>query len=265
MSSRIFAPALILFITSACALFAGCAGSSPRRPAAAAEAPPPAESPAPEANATPAASDTVEARTLPPPNAAEVSGAVERIFKGAVTVNAAPAFAVGDFNGDEAQDLAVAVSPAPGRLGEINDELAGWIIKDPFAPAPAGAVPYGEARRRVLVEEADTLLAVIHGYGAEGWRDARATQTYVLKDAAGEGMSARAEGRPRLGRRGETAAARRRRDRPDGRGARGLHLLQRRALLLVRPARLQEAAPRARRPRRRGQGRTAVKGTKRRR
>lgn len=33
----------------------------------------------------------------------------------------------------------------------------------------------------MLVEESDTLLVVIHGYGAGGWRDARATQTYVLK------------------------------------------------------------------------------------
>ena len=132
---------------------------------------------------------------LPPPDAAEVRGAVERIFKGAATTGPArdSYFAVGDFNGDDSQDLAVAVAPAPGRLSEINDELAPWIIKDPFAPAAEGSTSYGAARRRVLVEEADALLAVIHGYGAEGWRDARATQTHVLKDAAGEGLKARAQ------------------------------------------------------------------------
>lgn len=193
MSSRIFAPALILCVASVCALSAACAGSASRRQAVAAEAPPPAAAPphaesaaalTPEAAAAPA-------REPPPPGAAEVGGAVERIFKGAVNVGPAraPSFAVGDFNGDDSQDLAVAVAVAPGRLGEINDELANWIVKDPFAAASAS---YGEARRRVLVEESDALLAVIHGYGTQGWRDPRATQTYVLKDAAGERLRARA-------------------------------------------------------------------------
>jgi hypothetical protein len=191
MSSRTFAPALILCIASACVLSVACADSTPRRQALALEAPPPA----PETAATPASSEAARAHELPPPDAAEVSGVVERIFKGAVTVGAAsaPAFAVGDFNGDDSQDLAVAVAPAPGKLGEINDELAGWIIKDPFAPPPEGSTAYGAARRRILVEEADTLLAVIHGFGAEGWRDARATQTYVLKDAVGERMRSRVQ------------------------------------------------------------------------
>jgi hypothetical protein len=89
--------------------------------------------------------------------------------------------------------LAVAVAAAPGRLVELNDELAGWIVKDPFEPPPGGATPYGAARRRALVEEGEALLAVIHGHGAEGWRDPQATQTYVLKDAAGEGLKARAQ------------------------------------------------------------------------
>jgi hypothetical protein len=193
MSSRNFAPALIICVAAACALSAACAGSSTRRQAT---APPPAEAPppAPEANVITASAEAAGAsKPLPPPGAAEVVGAVGRVFKGALNVGPAPAFAVGDFNGDDSQDLAVAVAPAPGRLGEVNDELAGWIIKDPFAPAPGGAASYGEARRRVLVEEADALLAVIHGYGAEGWRDARATQTYVLKDAAGASMKARAQ------------------------------------------------------------------------
>jgi hypothetical protein len=36
------------------------------------------------------------------------------------------------------------------------------------------------------------LLAVIHGYGPNGWRDAQATQTFLLKNAVGSGMEARA-------------------------------------------------------------------------
>ncbi|HEX8146204.1 MAG TPA: hypothetical protein VF591_03290 [Pyrinomonadaceae bacterium] len=192
MSNRTFAPALILCLAAACALSAACAGSSTRRPAVTAEAPPPAEAPAPAANAAAAAPEAAGASKLPPPGAAEVGGAVERIFKGALTAGPEPSFAVGDFNGDDSQDLAVAVAPAPGRLGEVNDELANWIVKDPFAPPPAASASYGEARRRPLVGEAEALIAVIHGYGAEGWRDPRATQTYVLKDAAGGRIKARA-------------------------------------------------------------------------
>ena len=189
MSSRTFARARALCVASVCALSAACA-DSPRPQTPMAEAPPPVT----DAAATPETAAVPPAPELPPPNAAEVRGAVERIFKGAVTISPArePQFAVGDFNGDESQDLAVAVSPAPGRTGELNDELANWIVRDPFAPL-SGGTAYGAARQRVLIEESDTLLVVIHGYGAAGWRDAQATQTYVLKDAAGERLKARTQ------------------------------------------------------------------------
>ena len=42
--------------------------------------------------------------------------------------------------------------------------------------------------RRLRVEENDVLLAVIHGYGANDWRDPQATQTYLLKNAVGSRM-----------------------------------------------------------------------------
>ena len=32
------------------------------------------------------------------------------------------------------------------------------------------------------------LLAVIHGYGANGWHDSQATQAYLLKNVVGSGM-----------------------------------------------------------------------------
>src|SRR5215207_4994283 len=110
MSSRTFAPALILCVASVCALTAACAGTRTTRQAAAAEAPPPVEAPPPAPEA--AAAD--RARGLPPPDAAEVGRAVERVFKGALTTGPTPSFAVGDFNGDDSQDLAVALAAVPG-------------------------------------------------------------------------------------------------------------------------------------------------------
>lgn len=122
----------------------------------------------------------------------EVSEAVKRVFKDSVSVMTyrEPYFVAGDFNGDQSQDLAVVVTPAAGALAEMNDELAGWILVAPTSPAPERASA-AEARRRVLVNDGDVLLAVIHGYESKGWRDPRATQTYVLKDAAGEVLKAR--------------------------------------------------------------------------
>ncbi len=139
---------------------------------------------------------------LPAPEPAEVKHAIERLFKGAVDIETDrnPYFIVGDFNGDISQDLAVAVKPAQSKISEINDELAPWILVEPIRiakPAPKGA-PYPEIhaemarRRRVLVDAGDHLLAVIHGFQSKGWRDSQATQTYVLKDAAGAKMETQA-------------------------------------------------------------------------
>jgi hypothetical protein len=107
-----------------------------------------------------------------------------------------PYFLTGDYNGDLSQDLAVVVKPAPGKLTEINDELANWILVDPVRlarPARKGA-PYQRLhaemikRGPVRVDQEDILLTVIHGFQSKGWRDPQATQTYVLKGAAGDKM-----------------------------------------------------------------------------
>lgn len=134
--------------------------------------------------------------SLPPPRTEEVNGAVERVFKDAVVIETGrePYFVVGNFNDDFSQDIAVVVKPAPGKLPDINDELANWILVapvQPAAPAPKNsqlmkAHAETNRRRRAVVDEGDILLAVIHGFGADGWRNSQATQTYVLKDAAGE-------------------------------------------------------------------------------
>jgi hypothetical protein len=139
------------------------------------------EAPPPQPGPFPSRTD-LSARKLPPPQPAEIRSKVARIFNGAVLIDEgrAPYFIVGDFNGDLSQDLVVAVKPAPGRLPEINDELANWILVDPQAANYTQVA----RRQRVHVEERDALLAVIHGFGSEGWRNRKATQTYVLRNSA---------------------------------------------------------------------------------
>jgi hypothetical protein len=179
-------PGCMLLIVMACLLSSSCAKTPPQRVE---------EKPLP-----PGAGSTVDAVTvkrapeLPAATPAEVEQAIGRVFKGAVTIETdrSPYFAVGDFNGDSSQDLAVVVRPERSKLLEINDELSPWILVEPVRtarPTPKGAYPASHSdmarRRRVVIDEGDRLLAVIHGFEAKGWRDSQATQTYVLKDAVG--------------------------------------------------------------------------------
>ena len=183
----------LFLIVMACLLSSSCSKSPTPR----VEETPPPPAPGPSADAATVRS----APELPPAKPAEVEQAIERVFKGAVTIETGrtPYFAVGDFNGDLSQDLAVAVRPASSKLVEINDELANWILVDPVRiakPAPKGAYSALHAemamRKRVVIDEGDHLLAVIHGFQSKGWRDSQATQTYVLKDAAGARMETQA-------------------------------------------------------------------------
>jgi len=135
---------------------------------------------------------------LPPATLAEAVEAVNRVFKKIVTIEKShhPSFITGDFNGDFSQDLVVIIKPAPGKHPQINDELAGWILVDPIqhAISDAKAKPYQEMHARILkhqpvqVKEGDLLLAIIHGFESKGWRDPWATQTYILKGAAGDDL-----------------------------------------------------------------------------
>jgi hypothetical protein len=115
----------------------------------------------------------------------EVQEAVKRVFKDAVVVDTShrPAFIVADFNGDFSQDIAVVLQPVPDKLPALNEEFPAWLLRDPL-----GAV---EARAPLLrITDNEVLLAIIHGYGASGWRDPQATQTFLLKNAVGSGMEA---------------------------------------------------------------------------
>jgi hypothetical protein len=118
------------------------------------------------------------------PKLADVQEAVARVFKDGAVIDPSvnPNFFVGDFNGDTAQDLAVVLKPATGKVAELNQEFPPWLLRDPFS------VDRRE-RSELSVQPDDILLAIIHGYGDNDWRDTQATQTFLLKNAVGSSIS----------------------------------------------------------------------------
>ena len=154
---------------------AGC--SEARKPVA--EAPP---SPPPVVQADQTA---VKSQNLPA-QSNEIQAALQRIFKGSVIVDSSrePNFGVGDFNGDLSQDIAVVLKPVPEKITDLNQEFPAWILRDLSREGERGGP-------RLRVAANDVLLAVIHGYGSGGWREQQATQTYLLKNAVGSGLTVR--------------------------------------------------------------------------
>lgn len=144
-----------------------------------------------------AAPRTEAAQVAPPASAVELQEVVARIYKNAVTIDTSrkDAFIVGDFNGDNSQDIAVAVKPGKGMLSELNDEYANWILGDPHSvliiEAQNGVKKFPEKPAPIVVRQSDNLLAVIHGYQETGWRSPKATQTYLLRNVGGSGMEAK--------------------------------------------------------------------------
>lgn len=164
---RTFIPSLLIVL----ALIVSACNSSSKRPAV--EAPPVAYQPSPQ-------STPIELGAAPVPKQTEVQAAVKRIFKDAAVVdtNYNPHYLSGDFNGDGSQDLAVIVKPV--KLEEMNQDLPPWLVRRPLTNRVE--------RTRLRIEKDETLLAVIHGYGANHWRDPEATQTFVLKDVVGNDL-----------------------------------------------------------------------------
>ena len=187
-----------LFLTVDLALFAACA--RPAQPGVeGATAPTPQQ--AQTTTATPALSKSDEAASATPPaTLEEVRGVVAHIYRDVVVVEAerAAPFVVGDFNGDGSEDIAVVVRPGAGKLPEVNGEYANWIVEDPrkvLTPEVRGDVKvFPKGPGPVTVRQGDSLLAVIHGYRGRGWRDPLASQTYLLKNAAGGELRAQSAG-----------------------------------------------------------------------
>lgn len=173
---------VFFLLISALTILSGCSESE--KPVAEAPALPltAATSPTP---LTAQANQPRQVSKLSPPPIDEVQQAVRRVFKEAVIIDTShnPTFIVGDFNGDLSQDIAVVLKPASDKLSELNEEFPTWILRDLAGPTQPRSP-------RLLVGAKDKLLAIIHGYDAEGWRDHQATQTFLLKNAAGSGMEA---------------------------------------------------------------------------
>ena len=114
------------------------------------------------------------------PKLVEVQDAVKRVFKEAAVIDTGynPNFLAGDFNGDGSQDIAVILKPV--NLEEMNQELAPWLVREPRGNKPPTV--------RLRIEKDDVLLAVIHGYGTNDWRDPQATQTFLLKNVVGSDL-----------------------------------------------------------------------------
>src|SRR5262245_48694993 len=183
---KLFTSAPVAVVAGACILSLSCA----RPPEVRREEPAPAETRSTPGPVTPRGTPNPS-----PPEPSEVNKAVRRVFRDAVIIHtkSSPYFMAGDFNGDSSQDIAVVVKPVASRLQEINDQLANWILVDPKISYHSGSRAGMVTRPpRVRVNDGDILLAVIHGFGFNGWRDDQATQTYVLKNAVGAGMRAEA-------------------------------------------------------------------------
>jgi hypothetical protein len=171
-------PVILLLLLS----ILGC--ESKNKPGTLVERPISTPQPAPSSAATPAALPK-----LPPPTTAEVQAACARVFGDVLVIDRTrrQILIVGDFNGDGSQDLAVIVRPARGKLAEINSELANWTIQDAdkaFVPTPGQRVVRMEKPAAAKMMEGESVLAIIHGYGAQGWRDPAARQAYLVKHAA---------------------------------------------------------------------------------
>ncbi|MBO0725928.1 MAG: hypothetical protein J2P52_10035 [Blastocatellia bacterium] len=186
MSSRITILSFFLLIAIVCAAISSC---SKRR-----QQPQLQIEQKPQTASLPAAPPEGPPETRPP-QPAEAQEAIRRIYGQAVFVesNRPKFFIAGDFNGDGYIDLGVIVRPTPGQIARLNSGVANWIRCDPQKVKPPVPQKHGRIfihmeEPPVVIEERDLLLAVVHGYGPQGWRNPQARQSYLLKNVVGDGI-----------------------------------------------------------------------------
>ena len=114
---------------------------------------------------------------------AEVRPLLERLAGGALEPDARsdPFFAVGDFDGDAAADLAIAVRlhAAPAALAATP-----FRLQDAAAPGPPPAP--------ATLASGERLLAIVHGVAGRPWSDAAADRpAWLVRHAAGASLRAR--------------------------------------------------------------------------
>jgi rhodanese-related sulfurtransferase len=160
----------LLTVSLAATFLVGACSSTSKRVVA---EQPPAYQPTPQAS-------PVRMAVAQAPKLSDVQEAVKRVFKDAAIVNTNynPNFLTGDFNGDSSQDIAVILKPV--KLEQMNEEYPAWLLREPRSNK--------SPRTPLKIEKDETLLAVIHGYGANDWRDPEATQTFLLKNVVGDDL-----------------------------------------------------------------------------
>ena len=182
---------LIIILVATVLLFIhGCGKSDDQSKTTEPEPHPITNAPVPPliASARPTATATVAPRNPSPPKTGEIDEALARVFDKAAKMEStqAPSFVVGDFNGDGSEDIAVLTRVTPDSLAEINSDLANWTLEDPKqVPVPGTKAALRATRpKTVSAEKGDLLIAIIHGVGAQGWRNHDARQTFLLRNTA---------------------------------------------------------------------------------
>jgi len=172
-----------IVILAACSKAPERAGTAERQPISITSSPSPSFPALAQSTVSP---NRQVAAVAPKPD--EVTSAVARVFDKSAMFDQShsPAFVVGDFNGDGAEDLAVVIKPSDQGLAAINDSLANWTLEDPReVPLPGAETANQPPKSKpVKAQKTDVLLAIIHGIGPQGWRNPDARQTYVLRNAA---------------------------------------------------------------------------------
>jgi hypothetical protein len=134
--------------------------------------------PAAVPTSAPAAADTR-------PTRASVRPVIEQLFAGALVPQERGGFAVGDFDGDAAADLAVVVRPVDAAArASLAEPSPSFRLQDAEAPGPPPATP------RAIADE-ERLLAIVHGVAGASWGDGTVDRPgYLVRNAVGARLRA---------------------------------------------------------------------------